>query len=102
MKPAASKKKAAAAKPSKGTSKKLLELLKQTQAAATEEAEVSGFPEPLDCLTGIYADPPAERPLWFRDGVQAAVERNERAEGWGTYQTGSAARPEAKVAGGND
>jgi pyruvate dehydrogenase E1 component alpha subunit/2-oxoisovalerate dehydrogenase E1 component alpha subunit len=69
---------------------------------ATEIAEAAPFPEPLDCLTGIYADPPAERPLWYRDGVQAAVEENERPEGWGTYQTGSAAKPESKIAGGND
>jgi pyruvate dehydrogenase E1 component alpha subunit/2-oxoisovalerate dehydrogenase E1 component alpha subunit len=69
---------------------------------ATDVAEASPFPEPLDCLTGIYADPPAERPLWFREGVQAAVDKNERAEGWGTYHVGSAAKPEAKIAGGND
>ncbi len=53
--------------------------------AATEIAEGSPLPEPLDALTGIYADPPAEAPLWFRDGARAAVERNERAEGWGTW-----------------
>jgi pyruvate dehydrogenase E1 component alpha subunit/2-oxoisovalerate dehydrogenase E1 component alpha subunit len=70
--------------------------------AATEVAEASPFPQPLDCLTGVYADPPAERPLWFREGVQMAVEKNERAEGWGTYQTAQAAKPEAKIAGGND
>lgn len=52
---------------------------------ATEVAEASPFPEPLDCLTGIYADPPAETPLWFREGTRAAVEHNERAEGWGTW-----------------
>ncbi|AHG91135.1 dehydrogenase E1 component [Gemmatirosa kalamazoonensis] len=52
---------------------------------ATEIAETSGFPEPLDALVGIYAEPPAERPLWFREGVRSAVETNERAEGWGTY-----------------
>jgi pyruvate dehydrogenase E1 component alpha subunit/2-oxoisovalerate dehydrogenase E1 component alpha subunit len=69
---------------------------------ATDVAEASPFPEPLDCLAGVYADPPAARPLWYRDGVQAAVERNERPEGWGTYQTAAAAQPEAKVAGGND
>ena len=46
---------------------------------ATEVAEASPFPEPLDCLTGIYAAPPAERPLWYREGVQAAVEKSERA-----------------------
>jgi TPP-dependent pyruvate/acetoin dehydrogenase alpha subunit len=54
---------------------------------ATEVAEASPFPEPLDCLTGIYADPPAETPLWFREGTTAAVEQNERAEGWGTWSS---------------
>ena len=53
----------------------------------------------------------------FRDGVASAVERSERAEGWGTYAGASstggpdrsappngaaAATPEAKIAGGND
>jgi pyruvate dehydrogenase E1 component alpha subunit/2-oxoisovalerate dehydrogenase E1 component alpha subunit len=52
---------------------------------ATEIAERSPMPEPLDALVGVYADPPAERPLWFREGVRSAVERNERAEGWGTF-----------------
>lgn len=74
---------------------------------ATEIAEASPFPQPLDCLTGIYADPPAERPLWYRDGVLAAVEQNERAEGWGTYDTAQAAGPATSrsvntVAGEND
>ena len=69
---------------------------------ATDVAEASGFPEPLDCLTGVYADPPAVRPLWFRDGVLNAVERSERAEGWGTYNATPGARAEARVAGGND
>src|SRR5215216_3986088 len=32
---------------------------------ATALAEQSGAPEPLDALNGVYADPPAERPLWF-------------------------------------
>jgi pyruvate dehydrogenase E1 component alpha subunit/2-oxoisovalerate dehydrogenase E1 component alpha subunit len=54
---------------------------------ATEIAELSGFPEPLDALVGIYGEPPNERPLWFREGVQSAVEKNERAEGWGTYSS---------------
>jgi hypothetical protein len=34
-----------------------------------------GFPEPLDALVGVYADPPAERPLWFREGVRASSRR---------------------------
>ena len=55
--------------------------------AATELAEASAVPEPLDALVGIYADPPAELPLWFREGSRAAVEENERPEGWGTWST---------------
>ena len=51
---------------------------------ATDEAEASGFPQPLDALEGIYADPPRERPLWFREGG-AVVRDHERAEGWGTF-----------------
>ena len=75
--------------------------------AATEIAEQSGFPQPFECLTGVYADPPAERPLWFRDGVASAVERSERAEGWGTYAgaaNGDAPTraADARLASGND
>ena len=44
----------------------------------------------LDALAGVYADPPAERPLWFREGKSAVVESNERPEGWGTFDAGSA------------
>jgi pyruvate dehydrogenase E1 component alpha subunit/2-oxoisovalerate dehydrogenase E1 component alpha subunit len=51
---------------------------------ATEAAEASPMPEPADALVGIYADPPAERPLWFREGVRSAVERNERPAAGGT------------------
>jgi len=65
---------------------------------ATEIAERSPTPEPLDALIGIYADPPAERPLWFREGVERAVERNERAEGWGTFPS----TPETKISQEND
>ncbi len=54
---------------------------------ATDEAEQSGAPEPLDALVGIYADPPAERPLWYREGVGGAVTQSERAQGWGTYDS---------------
>lgn len=53
--------------------------------AATDEAERSPFPEPLDALNGIYADPPTAPVLWYREGRSAAVDRNERAQGWGTY-----------------
>jgi TPP-dependent pyruvate/acetoin dehydrogenase alpha subunit len=52
--------------------------------AATDEAERSPMPEPADALVGVYADPTAVQPLWFRAGVPSAMERNERAEGWGT------------------
>jgi pyruvate dehydrogenase E1 component alpha subunit/2-oxoisovalerate dehydrogenase E1 component alpha subunit len=52
---------------------------------ATDEAEASPMPEPTDALVGIYADPPSEQPLWFREGVRAAVEVNERPSSWGTH-----------------
>ncbi len=53
--------------------------------AATDIAEQSDVPEPLDALIGVYADPPTASPLWFREGKRAAVEANERSAGWGTY-----------------
>ena len=53
--------------------------------AATEEAERSPFPEPRDCLTGIYAEPGVAPVLWYREGIRSAVDANERPEGWGTY-----------------
>jgi len=53
--------------------------------AATDAAEASPMPEPTDALVGIYADPPAERPLWFREGVKSAVEVHERPSSWGTH-----------------
>ena len=52
---------------------------------ATDEAEASPMPEPTDALVGIYADPPTEQPLWFREGVRAAVDVNERPASWGTH-----------------
>lgn len=52
---------------------------------ATDIAEASPMPEPTDALVGIYADPPVEKPLWFREGVRAAVEVNERPSSWGTH-----------------
>lgn len=33
---------------------------------ATDSAEASPAPEGIDALRGIYADPPAGQPLWFR------------------------------------
>jgi pyruvate dehydrogenase E1 component alpha subunit/2-oxoisovalerate dehydrogenase E1 component alpha subunit len=52
---------------------------------ATDLAEQSGVPEPLDALVGIYADPPQEKPLWFREGKRAVVEKSERPSSWGTF-----------------
>ena len=52
---------------------------------ATDIAEQSGVPEPLDALTGIYADPPTAQPLWFREGKRAVVETSERPSSWGTF-----------------
>ncbi len=52
---------------------------------ATDVAEASGVPQPLDALTGIYADPPSERPLWFREGGAAVVHSSERPSSWGTF-----------------
>ena len=48
-------------------------------------AEASPMPEPRDALVGVYADPPVVAPLWFRQSVDRAVDVNERAQGWGTY-----------------
>jgi TPP-dependent pyruvate/acetoin dehydrogenase alpha subunit len=62
---------------------------------ATEIAEASPPPEALDALVGVYADPPAERPLWFREGVASAVAANERPEGWGTFQVSRVAQEDA-------
>jgi TPP-dependent pyruvate/acetoin dehydrogenase alpha subunit len=53
--------------------------------AATDEAERSGVPEALDALVGVYADPPAERPLWFREGKGAVITESERPSSWGTF-----------------
>ncbi len=52
---------------------------------ATDTAEASPMPEPTDALVGVYADPPTVAPLWFRESVRSAVDANERAQGWGTY-----------------
>jgi pyruvate dehydrogenase E1 component alpha subunit/2-oxoisovalerate dehydrogenase E1 component alpha subunit len=52
---------------------------------ATDIAETSGVPAPLDALVGIYADPPSEQPLWFREGRRAVVETSERPASWGTF-----------------
>lgn len=52
---------------------------------ASDEAEASPMPEPGDALIGVYADPPEEKPLWFREGIRAAVDMNERPSSWGTH-----------------
>jgi len=59
---------------------------------ATEVAERSPMPEPLDALVGVYADPPETPPLWFRAGKRSAVAHHERPEGWGTF-SGTPAQP---------
>ena len=53
--------------------------------AATDVAEGSPAPEALDALDGVYAEPPSEKPLWYRSGGKSVVESHERPEGWGTY-----------------
>jgi pyruvate dehydrogenase E1 component alpha subunit/2-oxoisovalerate dehydrogenase E1 component alpha subunit len=65
--------------------KQLDERVQREIDEATDIAEASGVPEPLDALVGVYADPPAAEPLWFREGKRAAVDVNERAAGWGTF-----------------
>lgn len=51
---------------------------------ATDEAEASPPPAPLDALEGVLADPPREKPLWYR-AVGGVMQTHERPEGWGTY-----------------
>jgi pyruvate dehydrogenase E1 component alpha subunit/2-oxoisovalerate dehydrogenase E1 component alpha subunit len=53
--------------------------------AATDEAEAAPPPEPRDCLTGVYADPPVMPALWYREGIRSAVDSHERPAGWGTH-----------------
>jgi TPP-dependent pyruvate/acetoin dehydrogenase alpha subunit len=52
---------------------------------ATDVAESSPPPEPRDCLVGVYADPPEAPALWYRAGIQSAVDRHERPASWGTH-----------------
>jgi TPP-dependent pyruvate/acetoin dehydrogenase alpha subunit len=52
---------------------------------ATDEAERSPPPEPRDALHGVYADPASVAALWYRQGVQSAVEKHERPSSWGTH-----------------
>ncbi|HEY0970565.1 MAG TPA: thiamine pyrophosphate-dependent dehydrogenase E1 component subunit alpha [Gemmatimonadales bacterium] len=53
--------------------------------AATDAAEASPMPEPEDALWGIYADPPAVEPHWYRREEKSAGYGSERPQGWGTY-----------------
>ena len=54
--------------------------------AATDVAETSLPPDPLDALVGVFAEPPAVKPLWFREGMGGVVEQHERAAGWGVFE----------------
>ena len=36
-------------------------------------------------LNGVYAAPPTVEPLWYRRGIEDAVDEHERPAGWGTY-----------------
>jgi pyruvate dehydrogenase E1 component alpha subunit/2-oxoisovalerate dehydrogenase E1 component alpha subunit len=58
---------------------------------ATDEAERSPAPQALDALVGVYADPPSEKPLWFREGGASSIDHHERPEGWGTFSATSSA-----------
>jgi pyruvate dehydrogenase E1 component alpha subunit/2-oxoisovalerate dehydrogenase E1 component alpha subunit len=62
---------------------------------ATDAAEASSFPEPLDALNGVYADPPVAEKLWFREGAGQKAEY-ERPEGWGVYEASGAAEKVTK------
>lgn len=73
-----------------GTLDALDDRVRREVDAATDAAEAAPAPEPLDALAGVYADPPAERPLWFREGVDTSALGRERAQGWGTFDTASA------------
>jgi TPP-dependent pyruvate/acetoin dehydrogenase alpha subunit len=53
--------------------------------AATDEAERSPAPDPVDALVGVYGEPPVTPPLWFREGVASAVKEHERPASWGTH-----------------
>jgi pyruvate dehydrogenase E1 component alpha subunit/2-oxoisovalerate dehydrogenase E1 component alpha subunit len=52
---------------------------------ATDIAERSAPPQPLDALLGVYADPVVQQALWFREGTESVVDVHERPEGWGTF-----------------
>jgi len=52
---------------------------------ATDVADASPMPEPVEALRGVYASQANVPPLWFREDVSSAVDSHERASGWGTY-----------------
>lgn len=52
---------------------------------ATDIADASTTPQALDALIGVYADPPAEQPLWFRRDSENLSYGTERPESWGTW-----------------
>ncbi|WP_310570086.1 thiamine pyrophosphate-dependent dehydrogenase E1 component subunit alpha [Gemmatimonas sp.] len=59
---------------------------------ATDLAELSGTPDAREALLGIYAEPPAEQPLWFRRDAEAESRAygQERPESWGTWNADGA------------
>jgi pyruvate dehydrogenase E1 component alpha subunit/2-oxoisovalerate dehydrogenase E1 component alpha subunit len=59
---------------------------------ATDLAERSGTPDASEALMGVYADPPAEQPLWFRRDADAESYGQERPESWGTWNAGEGTR----------
>lgn len=59
---------------------------------ATDLAERSGTPDAREALRGVYAEPPAEQPLWFRRDADTEAYGQERPESWGTWNTDGAKR----------
>jgi TPP-dependent pyruvate/acetoin dehydrogenase alpha subunit len=57
---------------------------------ATDLAERSGTPDAREALVGVYAEPPAEQPLWFRRDAGADPYGEERPESWGTWKADGA------------
>ncbi|WP_309672392.1 thiamine pyrophosphate-dependent dehydrogenase E1 component subunit alpha [Gemmatimonas sp.] len=59
---------------------------------ATDLAELSGTPDAREALLGVYAEPPAEQPLWFRRDAEAESRAygQERPESWGTWNADGA------------
>jgi hypothetical protein len=59
--------------------------VQQEVDAATDLAEQSPPPDAREALLGVYADPATMPTLWYREGIDKAVDKNERAQGWGTF-----------------